>query len=162
MQPGIKNSIESSFGHKIRIRSCGILIEDDKVLLIKHLGLGELGEFWSFPGGGIHPNENLEQALIREFKEETNLTISIKEFAFATEFIEKPLHAIEFYFFVEKQSGDLKLGIEPEMQGISILSEFNWFGIPELNDLDFRKKPKFLKNIRSYEQLKNLINFGRY
>lgn len=162
MQTSIKNSIESSFGNKIRIRSCGVLIENDKLLLIKHLGIGELGEFWNCPGGGIEPNENLEQALIREFKEETNLKIEIEKFAFCVEFNEKPLHAIEFYFFVKRVSGTLALGLEPEIVDFSVLSELKWFDFEELINLDSRRKPNFLNYIKSFEQLKKLSSFGRY
>ena len=51
----------------------GYLIENDKILLIDHKKLN----LWLPPGGHIDPNETPDQALIREFKEETNLDIEI-------------------------------------------------------------------------------------
>ncbi|MBL8088966.1 MAG: NUDIX domain-containing protein [Anaerolineales bacterium] len=44
-----------------------MMIQDDKVLLIRHTYL----EGWFMPGGGLNRNESLEQATRREAKEET-------------------------------------------------------------------------------------------
>jgi 8-oxo-dGTP diphosphatase len=41
---------------------------------------GELSMKWEFPGGKIEPGESHEQALIREIKEELNLTIALKDY----------------------------------------------------------------------------------
>jgi 8-oxo-dGTP diphosphatase len=41
---------------------------------------GELSMKWEFPGGKIESGESHEQALIREIKEELNLTIEIKTY----------------------------------------------------------------------------------
>lgn len=43
------------------------MIQDDKVLLIRHTYLNG----WFMPGGGLNRNESLEQAARREAKEET-------------------------------------------------------------------------------------------
>ena len=44
-----------------------LMIQDDKVLLIRHTYLNG----WFMPGGGLNRNESLEQAARREAKEET-------------------------------------------------------------------------------------------
>ncbi|MBL8051545.1 MAG: NUDIX domain-containing protein [Anaerolineales bacterium] len=44
-----------------------MMIQDDKVLLIRHTYLNG----WFMPGGGLNRNESLEQAARREAKEET-------------------------------------------------------------------------------------------
>lgn len=44
-----------------------MMIQDDKVLLIRHTYLNG----WFMPGGGVNRNESLEQAARREAKEET-------------------------------------------------------------------------------------------
>ena len=52
------------------------LILDDtekSVLMVKNKGGG-----WSLPGGAVEKGETLEQAVIRECKEETNLTIEVE------------------------------------------------------------------------------------
>ena len=56
----------------------GIVIYNKKILLMKRVrpssdGLG----YWELPGGGLEYGETPNQALIRELKEETGLTIDI-------------------------------------------------------------------------------------
>ena len=67
----IQNEIVSSFGNKLRIRVCGICIEENKILLVRHHSIGKSGILWAPPGGGMIYGETSEQALIREFVEET-------------------------------------------------------------------------------------------
>lgn len=52
------------------------LITDDlnrKVLMVKNID----NDTWSLPGGGVEGNESLEEALIREVKEETGYEIKV-------------------------------------------------------------------------------------
>jgi ADP-ribose pyrophosphatase YjhB (NUDIX family) len=56
----------------------GILVDDNKILLVKRAWNDPfMGNLWSLPGGGIEVTENDRKALVREFKEETNLNITI-------------------------------------------------------------------------------------
>ena len=48
----------------------------NKILIKKRLNKNFLPGLWEFPGGKIEKNESAIQAIIREVKEETNLTIS--------------------------------------------------------------------------------------
>ena len=56
----------------------GIIRKDDKIALVHH---GK-SDYYRIPGGGIEPGKSLEEALVREVKEETGLVVipeSIKE-----------------------------------------------------------------------------------
>jgi len=107
-------SIQNLYGNKVRIRVCGICVVSDQLLLINHHGL-RAKDFWSPPGGGIELGETMQGGLEREFLEETNLSVRCKDFLFIAEFIELPIHAVELFFSVEYQGGDLKTGHDPEM-----------------------------------------------
>lgn len=54
-----------------RTSAYGVYIDDDHVLLVKNM----VSDLWELPGGGIEPKETIEDALRREFTEETGLTI---------------------------------------------------------------------------------------
>lgn len=52
---------------------CLIQNQDNKYLLIKNT---YSGDYWTIPGGGINKNESLENAVIREVKEEVGVDIT--------------------------------------------------------------------------------------
>lgn len=66
------------------IRVYGLLIVDQKILILKEPFAGEL--IYKFPGGGLEYGEGLKDCLIREFKEELNLDISVGEHIYTQDF----------------------------------------------------------------------------
>ncbi|WP_420318276.1 NUDIX domain-containing protein [Ekhidna sp.] len=130
-----KNTI-TQFEEKVRVRVCGILEEDNQILLLKHDKIGPAGYLWSPPGGGVEFGESHEEALKKEFKEETNLVVEIVKFLFTNEFISEKHHAIELFFLVKRISGDLMLGNDPELgPEQQILSDARFFSYDELKTL---------------------------
>ena len=55
-----------------------IIIKDDKVLLIKRLN-PPYENHWALPGGFVEYGEKVEDATVREVKEETGLDITLEE-----------------------------------------------------------------------------------
>ena len=53
------NIIANKFGNRLRIRACGLLIKEKKILLIKHEGLGKLNALWAPPGGAVEFGETI-------------------------------------------------------------------------------------------------------
>ena len=56
------------------------IIKDNKVLAMQRSEQMTLPGMWEFPGGKIEANETEEQALIREIKEELNITVEIRDY----------------------------------------------------------------------------------
>ena len=130
-----------------RVRVAGILIEDDRILLIEHTKNNR--KYWLVPGGGVDWGESAAEALIREFKEETSLDIEVEKFLFISETIapDKQKHVINLYFKIKKSensSNIMKLGEE------KILTDLRF--IPE----DEIKNIKLYPNIK--EKLIKLLN----
>jgi ADP-ribose pyrophosphatase YjhB (NUDIX family) len=64
------------------VRCQAAIIQDGKILLIKHLDRKTGNTYWWLPGGGLKPNETKEDCVIREVKEETNLDVKIERLLF--------------------------------------------------------------------------------
>ena len=91
-------------------KSCGaIVIEDGKVLLVKH----NAGH-WDFPKGHVEEGETEFETAIREVKEETNIDIKIeKENRYISEYSPKEnVMKTVIYFIGEKVGGEDKPQIE--------------------------------------------------
>lgn len=125
------------FQGKVRIRICGVLMENNRLLLVKHRGLGTSGFFWSPPGGGLEFGESHSLALVREMKEETGLDVLACEFLTFHEHIDQRFHALELFFRVVRTGGELLLGTEPESDGQTgpVLEEIAWLSKSEIERL---------------------------
>ncbi len=145
------------YGERLRIRVCGLLFEDERILLVNHRGLST-GDFWAPPGGGVEFGETIEQALRREFAEETGLTVTVHQFAFGCEFIHKPLHAIELFYWVQPTGGQLIHGQDPELP---IISETKFFPAGELRDIGEKALHGILQRAQSKHDFQQLTGFYR-
>ncbi len=99
-----------------------IVIKGNKVLLGRRLNAHGEGT-WSFPGGHLEFNEQLEDCAKRETLEETDIKIKNVEFATITNdiFKKEGKHYITIYMRSEYDSGELKIK-EPDK-----FQEINWF-----------------------------------
>lgn len=117
----------------------GLLIKGDKVLLSPQW------DGYDFPGGGVNIDESLEEALIREFKEESGLDIRLRQVVYAgTSFFyrskktaaEKHWNCPIIYYLVEQVGGKLTLDYaetyEKEFMGFPV-----WQDIASLESLIF-------------------------
>ena len=133
----LSDSLEKIYGHRVRLRVCGILEHDDGLLLIKHK-LGPAGELWIPPGGEVQLGESAPAALKREFVEETGLEVEVGDYLFSYEFINVPFHAFEVFFHIKKWSGEISLGLDPETSD-QIIEEVKFVSFDELRIMDKSK-----------------------
>jgi 8-oxo-dGTP diphosphatase len=143
-----EQEIQKTFGNRLRIRVCGILIENEKVLMIKHRYIGKNGYLWIPPGGGLDYNESAHEGLKREFKEETGLEISVQKFLFVNEFLSSPLHAIELFFEVKYVAGELQKGSDPEIsKEAQMIEEVRFLDIEEIQNENTSNLHQVFRNI---------------
>lgn len=88
---------------------------EERVLMVKNAG-----SVWTLPGGAVEKGETLKQAVIREVKEETNLTVEVGELLAVNEalFLSKDVHPIFFTFIAEWIEGDPAIVNRKEIEDI--------------------------------------------
>jgi 8-oxo-dGTP diphosphatase len=129
---------------KLRVRACGICLQGKKILLVRHQQIAGQYNLWSPPGGGVAFGETVQECLVREFREETGLTIKPGRFLFVSEFLQPPLHALELFFEVHLVSGELKKGSDPELgAGEQLIQQVAFKSLAELR----REDPRELHHI---------------
>jgi 8-oxo-dGTP diphosphatase len=149
----ISKEIESKFGNQLRVRVNGILIQNEKILMVKHL-MGNGRVLWSVPGGGMIFGQNARNNLIREFSEETGLEVFVENYLFVHEYLDPPLHGMEHFFSVQKTGGQLILGTDPELfLNNQILAEIRWMDINELQLLPKEALHQIFWGIKSLKDL---------
>jgi 8-oxo-dGTP pyrophosphatase MutT (NUDIX family) len=131
----------------------GILIENNYVLLSKQW------DGYDFPGGGIHINETIKQALKREFLEETGLKIELIRPVTCTTSFFNPNYSEKYkgqywncpliYFLVKKAGGTLSI------ENID-KNERQYIAMPEWIDINTIDKLKFYNSIDNVKLLKEL------
>lgn len=60
-----------------RIAAYGVAVSDDCILLTRASQSSDFPGAWSLPGGGVDHGEHPQQAVTREFLEETGLVVSV-------------------------------------------------------------------------------------
>lgn len=144
------------YENKLRVRVCGLMIEEGKLLLVELKSPLTNSWIWMPPGGGVEFGETLEEALTREFLEETGISISVGERIHINEIVEPPIHAIEFYFLVSRVGGELNLGKDPEEnESGQILRDIRFFTQREIRNIPVM--PELLKRGKSF--LSKLTNY---
>lgn len=90
-----------------QIRLTGILIEDNKILLVKQHISPE--RFWSLPGGRLEHGETLEEGIIREMFEETGLNVRVIKLAYICDKPDATPPLLHISFLLERTGGKISL-----------------------------------------------------
>jgi 8-oxo-dGTP diphosphatase len=147
--------IANLYGNKVRVRACGLCRQAGKLLLVNHSGINETA-FWAPPGGGVDFSVSIQETIQKEFLEETNLTVAVGSFAFGTEFVRPPLHAIELFYEVSITGGHLSRGFDPEL---NIIREAAFFSDDEILSLPLEQLHGIFRHYAASNGLRDLKGF---
>ncbi len=93
------------------VAAAALIDASGRVLLTRRPQHKQLGGLWEFPGGKVEPGEAPEAALIRELKEELDLTVepgALDPFAFASHTY-ADFHLLMPLYVVSRWAGEAKL-----------------------------------------------------
>ncbi len=130
-------------------RSTGIVVKDNKLLLMKQVFKGEA--FFTLPGGGWEDGESLEDACRREVKEEFNIDVVVGRCIYLLDSKTR----INFVFECEYVSGELELG-GPEKERMNEDDQYDvmWIDLEEIKDFNIlptKSKEALLRYIGNRE-----------
>jgi ADP-ribose pyrophosphatase YjhB (NUDIX family) len=121
--------------YSIRARVTGVLIEEGKILLVKHKQQVDTDRYWSLPGGKVERGETLEAALKREMFEETGLNIDIKQMLYVCDKPEEAVSRIHFFFRLQRVDGVISL--PSNLYDENHITEIAFVPIDQLDKLNF-------------------------
>jgi mutator protein MutT len=125
---------------KFNIRVYGLLINSNQEILVsdeKRNGY----EFTKFPGGGLEFGEGTIDCIKREFLEELNLEVSVKELFYFTDFFQVSAfnpkdQLISIYYLVETKNPE-KISIQNQKLHYENQENLRWIRLSELKSEDF-------------------------
>jgi len=82
-----------------KVAVAALAVKDGKILLVKRRYPPSAGR-WSLPGGHVELGERLEEAVLRELKEETGVDGVVKGFLAPVEYIEQDGGQVRYHFVI--------------------------------------------------------------
>ncbi len=139
---------------KHRIRAATIIINNDKVLLVKHVDPKSGYTWWVPPGGGIEEKDlSIFDCAKRETFEETNLNVNISKIIYLREFLDKRDSSeninselnIEVFLLAENYNGELNMNnVKGSGPDELYIKEVKWFSKDEIQEINVY--PEILKD----------------
>jgi 8-oxo-dGTP diphosphatase len=113
----------------MNVRPCAIIIQDNKLLVLKYNYNGNT--VYGLPGGNPDPGETLGQTLIRELREELSIDISVSQMALTGEVIREGQAILHCAFLCKIISGEPSAN---PMQTTSLCCE--WLDISNIDQVN--------------------------
>ena len=126
-----------SIDRSLKNRACAIVPYDNGIIVMQRIKgkEAEKQEYYTIPGGGQEENETIEEAAVREIKEELGIDIKLT----GKVYVVISLNRLEYYYMAEYVSGQIGTG-----QG------------EEMTNVDYDKYGKYTPMVIKKEDVKNI------
>ena len=126
-----------------------LLIKENKILLMRRKNTGFANGFYSMPAGKLEPKESVENAIIREVKEEINIDIKNETLRTIQVMNRNGIdrERIDYFFTVDRWNGEIK------NNELNKCDDLKWFDLDKLPEntipyikeaiINYNKKIKF-------------------
>ena len=139
----------------IVIRCRGIIIHNDKLLVVKH---SESANYYALPGGHLDWGENVRDCMKREIIEELGITPEIGKLLYVHNFIDKNnKQSIEFYFEITNSADYLEIGKLDNGTHRHELAEIYWL---DKNDIKILKPQELQADLNNGNILSDIVRFN--
>lgn len=135
---------------QIKVGVAGILLRDNKILLNlrnKKLGKG----LWDLPAGHLKFGERFEDALIREFNEETGLNVKVRKLVSVAPNQAYGNHYVMFTFLVSLVHSQQKARLLESSKH----QKWEWFDLSSLPDNLFISAKNALRDFKASKLYRN-------
>ncbi len=113
---------------EIRISAGAVVLQDNRVLMVRYPGHSERG-YLVCPGGGAEDDEALPDTVVREVQEETGLIVSPRRILFVEDLFSERKRGTKTWFLCVVTDGELTKTQAAADEGIV---EVGWFGRGQL------------------------------
>tara|TARA_B100001173_G_C15956563_1_gene533723 strand:+ start:523 stop:954 length:432 start_codon:yes stop_codon:yes gene_type:complete len=125
---------------RFNIRVYGLLIQAGKVLITDEVRSGV--QMTKFPGGGLEFGEGVTDCLIREFKEELNITVKVHDLFYINDFYQVSSfnnndQLMSVYYYVSLVDGDIQTTETPFLFETEEPQCFRWMDLQVITKSDF-------------------------
>ena len=118
-----------------------IVVQDRRLLLVHHYKRGTF-DFWVPPGGSLIGNESIYDCALRETFEETGLEIEPNKIVYIQEFVQGDYHFCKFFILSRVIKGKISLSNRPA--GEDFLIDARFLSKSEVAEVNI--KPDILKD----------------
>jgi 8-oxo-dGTP diphosphatase len=129
-----------------RISAGAIVIQDDRVLLVRYNDR-DGKSFLVGPGGRVENNEGINQAVIREVREETGLEVNPSKILFVEDLLWRQFRMVKIWFLCNIIGGKLYRTPGAAEEGII---EAGWYSKDQLHDEVVYPAPLLIRDWRSF------------
>ena len=135
---------------KIKIKSRGLIFNEEKLLVVKHKESENIG----LPGGHLEYGEGILDCLKRELFEELGVLPEVGQLLYVNNFLTKDTQYIEFFFEIKNSKDYLDISSKERTHSFE-LTELYWLSpddnlsiLPKALNDDFKQRKIDFNNIK--------------